>query len=328
MEQAVSKEVPPQLLTRCGAGMIALSASLPWLAGGAGTVGSFHPILTATLRPSALIVLALVLVGAAGARRSTAATAIAGCGGLLWLTSALTVWLLGLRLQDLTPAALLPDGLAVRTGVGSVLGIMGGFTLVLAALLDVSQATWPAVVTRWRLQLGRAGLAMTLSLLLVASRGTPWIRVQAGSDRWGLGADAIPVVSDVLAILTLAGVAVLWIWALERRRITSFALLALGLAATALGGAAGLVVGVSGVPIGAFLRRLDVTANSAVTVETGWGPWALAIVGAMMVLIASVSLVGGKRSVRQPWEGMTPSPVSADPRKNIMSRRYDDLPPG
>jgi hypothetical protein len=329
MDLAVSQEIPPQLLTRCGAGMIALSASLPWLVGGTGTVGLLHPIFTPALRPSALVVLTLVVVGAAGGRRSTAATAIAGCGGLLWMTSALTVWLFGLRLQGLTPAALLPDGLAVRTGVGSVLGIVGGFTLVLAAVLDVSQATWPTVVTRWRLQLGRVGLVMALSLLLVASRGTPWVRVQAGSDRWSLGADALPVVSDMLAVLTLAGVVVLWVWALERRRITSCAMLAIGLAATALGGAAGLVVGVSGAPIGAFLRRLDVTANSAMTVETGWGPWVLAIVGVTMVLIAVVSLVG-TRAVRQSGEGFTPSPLSAADatNKDIRSRRYDDLPPG
>lgn len=328
MELRTSQEIPPHFLTWCGAAMLTVSASLPWLVGGRGTIGPLHPMLTDALRPSALVVLLVVVGGAAGAKRSVVATAIAGSGGFLWMMSALAVWLLGLRLQDLTPAALLPDGFALRTGVGTVFGIVGGFTLVLAALVEVSRVTWPAM-TRFRLQVGRTGLVIGLSLLLVASRGVPWIRVNAGAERWSLGADAIPVVADVMGALALAGLVALWLWALDRRRITSVALLAIGLATSALGAVAGVVVGLMGAPIGALLRRLDVTTSSSVNVGAAWGPWALAIVGVVMVAIATASLIGGTAAVERSRErSPRPPSLTADVfAEGDPGRRVDDLPP-
>jgi hypothetical protein len=192
------------VLVGVGAVGIASSCVLPWFASDIGSTGGIEagPLQTAATRPSAIVVVMVLLIGLV-AWSYHRVWLLFGVGSALWTLTALVTWLIGVRMTGWLPTAILPDSLATSPGFGVSVGLWGG---VLACLGVLRRATderesGVLVTTRnlWRTLAGIVGL-----WFLIWSRQAPWVTIDGGPFRRTYGGDAVLVVGDLLGIAQIA----------------------------------------------------------------------------------------------------------------------------
>jgi hypothetical protein len=256
-----------------GGMLLAVSSVVPWSSSQSLSAARISPLGTSALRPSAVLVLCIGFGGAVAWANRRATAAWVGLAGMLWLTFAMFVWVVGARLQLFLPSSVIPSGAVMAMEPGLLAGLLGSAALVAVAILDALIRDGSECLSS--VQLGPLLVALAVVAGVWWGFGASWFKVEVQGSTWTVGLDAAPVVGELIAILVIVmSVLVIWTAATPRRVIVNV-VIAGGLLLAAV--AAGLAV--SGSVMSAAVAR---TLRSVGLVElgdsiriSGGGPWIL-----------------------------------------------------
>lgn len=269
-----------------GGVLVAVSSVVPWSSSQSLSAARLSPLGTDALRPSAALVLVIGFGGAVAwvSRRSSAAWV--GLAGMLWLTFALFVWIVGARLQSWLPSSVIPSGAVMAMKPGLLAALLGGAALVVVAVLD-------ALICDGNERLSdiRPG-PILLALAVIAGVwwgfGASWVEFEAQGFKWSVGLDAAPIVSELVAVLvTLVSVLVVWI-AVAPRRVNVNIAVASGLLLAAVAAALAISGSVLSAAVAWTLRSIGTVELDDEVRVSGGGPWILAAFSLSAVLFALI----------------------------------------
>ena len=186
-----------------GAVLISVALAFPWFrATGLDSQLSLVPLTTSVLRGPSIVLLILTLAGALLVIVNRSVTLV-GCAGALMFTVSLLIWFMGSRLIAFLPIDIVPIDAAITLGRGSSLGLFGSILVLVSSLSILIEGTWPGKVSFPSTRTLMVGLGVTG--LVVFVREITWVRFETANFSWGLPADGIPVIGDVLVLLLVAG---------------------------------------------------------------------------------------------------------------------------
>ena len=215
---------PSHFVILVGTALAVVSAFLPWFEAKS-EVASFAitPATSDITRSSVWIVLLGLVVGL-GVFILRASPALLGCAAAIWVNVSLIIWFTGAKASVVIPGSVLPENAALRLGVGASLGLAGGLVLLVGCSLVLAEQTWnlgPMRSPRWFSLLCLMAIVACLSV-----REFAWFHVAAGSFRWSLDFDVLPVVGDGLSLTIAVAVTLVTLQFLRPRRWVAYGLVA------------------------------------------------------------------------------------------------------
>lgn len=186
-----------------GAGMISASLAMPWFrATGFEKQLSLVPLTTPVLRDPSILLLLVTLAGALMAIVKRYVTLLGWAGALMFSVS-LIIWFMGSRLIAFLPIDIVPVDAAITLGRGSSFCLFGAILVLLSSFSTLVEETWPGRVSFPSTSTLVIGLGVTG--LVVFVRDITWVRFDTAGLSWGLPADGIPFVGDLLVLLLVLG---------------------------------------------------------------------------------------------------------------------------
>jgi hypothetical protein len=229
---------------------------------------------TDAFRPSTVLVLLVVAAGVGLRVAGRDGTVPAGLAGLLWMSSSLCVWYLGVRVQRVLPQAVLPNGAAVEIGPGVLIAIVGGALAFVAACGMVGYRTWRPDVEA-RVPIVSLSAAVAVGLVSLWARGFRWLQIDGRRFHWALGSDAVPGIGDGVAVAVVALLGGALTLAITPRRWLAVAVVVLGAIVALLAA----LVGLTGVALRHAAERaissLGLFEGDEYEMRVGIGPWVL-----------------------------------------------------
>lgn len=186
-----------------GAALIIASLALPWFrVTGLDRQLLLVPLTTSILRGPAIVLLLFTLAGVltVAIRRSVT---LLGWASALMFSVSIIIWFMGSRLIAFLPIDIVPSDTAITLGRGSSLGLFGAILVLVSSLSKLLEETWPGKVSFPSTRTLLVGLGVTG--LVVFVRDITWVRFDTANLSWGLPADGIPVIGDVLVLILIAG---------------------------------------------------------------------------------------------------------------------------
>ncbi|MFK7918985.1 MAG: hypothetical protein AB8G14_12990 [Ilumatobacter sp.] len=292
-------------LVTLGAGIVVVSAFLPWLRARSRTESlSFAPATEPVLAVGAWIVLGSILCGFVVfvGRRSVGVIA---CASAIWFNVSLLYWLLGATVATWLPAEVLPNNLTASVQAGASVGLAGSALVLVGAAIACAEQTWSIRAPRLESWTFLGGVAV--ALIALAGRNMAWIDITAEDFRWVLAVDAVPVFGDLISLVLLLVAASSLATAASRSRLAPIITVVAGVSTLAVAVVAlgsGALVERAGDEIADQVIARDVDVDSkveALLIAPGW----FALTGLLAIVLGAA----GQRRARRPHPNSPVPPV-------------------
>lgn len=259
------------------AGIVAIFAStmFPWMRASFGDSNwKLGPLWTQEFRPSAILLLGLLVVLGLLAAKGTLPLAAIALPAQVWGMFAGMFWLVGVGLQSLLPRSIVPDSVIPKSSFTILLAVIGSMMVSITVLAESLGMLGNLMVRVYDLAFG---IVVIVSVLI--ARDLPWVIVDVGVLEWRVGADAVPVLGGLVSLVAIAVAAIVLTEMILETSWSQIVLIVLGISLSVLGSLALMLRSLFRSLANYGVERAGVPSAGADTLEYGVGPWVLIAAG-------------------------------------------------
>jgi len=184
------------LLLAISATLLCISATTPWFgARFRSSEWSVVPLSTGVLRPSAILLLTMAIIGVVVSAHSRIGHHLVGLAVTIWGTCCLWAWLIGGQLRHWLPGGVVPRGLIPNPRMGVLLGVVA----LAIIFVETFAPSWFLASKDWK-WIAQQLIVLMTAIFIIVTRDLPWASFQVQSYQLEIGPQSIPIYGEIYGL--------------------------------------------------------------------------------------------------------------------------------